>query len=212
MKLNEQLEMRKEIMAVRNMYMGYGIQLIQTEEGNFGGFDKYAVELVYGDRYVGTFSSGCIGQKSGEYWMEYWTKWMKRLLHLCNSINMANEQAELEMLQDWFKELIERQGDSCKFLLNEFSEYLELKGGRQMKVNSNGLTVAQMEREYEDKHNKLIWDRAEKVLDETLTEDEFKAMLHDWKVFSRNPEHYSGTIVVDVVKSWLNDRRITNKQ
>lgn len=141
--------MRKEIMAVRNMYMGYGIQLIQIEERNLGGFDKYAVELAYGGRYVGTFSNGCIGQKSGEYWMEYWTKWMKRLLHLCNSINMANnnilaystnlmmdtpkhgfeqewadEQAELEMLQDWFKELIERQGDSCKFLLNEFSEYL----------------------------------------------------------------------------------------
>ena len=51
----------------------------------------------------------------------------------------------------------------------------------------------------------------ENVIGKELTEDEFKAMLHDWKVFSRNPEHYSGTIVVDVVKLWLNDRRATNK-
>ena len=74
-------------------------------------------------------------------------------------------------------------------------------------ISYRTISTEEMVRECGNMHNKLIRDCAEKVLDETLTEDEFKAMLHDWKVFSRNPEHYSGTIVVDMVKLWLSERR-----
>ena len=80
-----------KIIKVKELSRGYKVVLTQTYEAqSLGEFDLYDIDVL--DRNGGTVvttSHGCIGEKSGEYWMESAIQYMQRLLLLVDARDTA---------------------------------------------------------------------------------------------------------------------------
>ena len=81
----------KEIIKVKELDRGYRVVLIQThKKDGIGDFDKYDVDVRDKNGCtVVVASSGCIGLKSGEFWMDNAVQFMQRLLLLVEARDMA---------------------------------------------------------------------------------------------------------------------------
>lgn len=49
-------------------------------------------------------------------------------------------------------------------------------------------------------------DTVKRVLGRELTQIEFENLWIDWNAFTKNPLKYNGTVVVDMVKQYLNEQ------
>lgn len=49
--------------------------------------------------------------------------------------------------------------------------------------------------------------RIEKVLNQKLTNTQFKAIYKDWNAFSKDPEKYQNSIVIDMIKQYINEKK-----
>ena len=80
-----------EVVRVADLSRGYKVVLVQTNKSDgIGDFDKYDVDIQ--DKSGGTVitaSSGCVGEKSGYFWMDSAIEYMERLLLLVEARDMA---------------------------------------------------------------------------------------------------------------------------
>lgn len=49
-------------------------------------------------------------------------------------------------------------------------------------------------------------DAVSRVLGREVDQTEFENLWHDWRAFTENPEKYADTIVVDMVKLYLDEQ------
>ena len=80
-----------EVVRARDLDRGYKILLVHTHKAeSIGDFDLYGVEVQ--DKTGGTavvLNSGCIGEKSGYYWLNNGIEYMERLMLLLEARDMA---------------------------------------------------------------------------------------------------------------------------
>lgn len=138
--------MRREYEAYYELNRGYQICIVATSNNN-----RYSVELDKGGRIVAKLSTGCIGMKSANYWLDYNKQLIERLIFLADGIDMAyynimcystnllmnapkeeyceewhKENNELKMLRKWFKDIVDGlSGSKRQQIIDEFSEYYD---------------------------------------------------------------------------------------
>lgn len=79
-----------KIIKTKELNARYGIVLLQThEKQSLGEFDLYDVEVRASNRTVVTAHTGCLGEKSGIFWMNTTIEFMERLLFLVDAREMA---------------------------------------------------------------------------------------------------------------------------
>ena len=143
----EDIIMRKNFEAMYELGRGYNLYIVAVEDRD----NRYTVELDRGDRVVGGLSTGCIGMKSANYWMDYNKQVIERLIFIMDGIDMAyhnkmcysnnllmdtpkegyceewhKENNELKMLHKWFKDIVDGLSESKKQqIIDEFSEYYD---------------------------------------------------------------------------------------
>lgn len=81
----------REAVKTKELGRGYKVVLLQTHKSDgIGDFDLYDVEVQNNsNRTIVATSSGCIGEKSGEFWMKSAVQFMQRLLLLDEAREMA---------------------------------------------------------------------------------------------------------------------------
>ena len=131
----EEDTMRREYEAYYELNRGYQIYIVTTERDN-----RYSIELDKGSRIVAKLSTGCIGMKSANYWLDYNKQVIERLIFLANGIDMAcysinllmntpceelhKEINKLKMLHRWFKDIVDGLSEPKRQqIIDEFSEY-----------------------------------------------------------------------------------------
>ena len=138
--------MRREYEVCYELNRGYQIYIVTTERDN-----RYSIELDKGSRIVAKLSTGCIGMKSANYWLDYNKQVIERLIFLADGIDMAchnimcystnllmntpkdgyceewhKENNELKMLHGWFKDIVDGLSEPKRQqVIDEFSEYYD---------------------------------------------------------------------------------------
>ena len=131
---------------------GYRIQVMDAVNPTNNAIKMYDIELAYGGRYICTLGANCYGEKSAEYWYEYWTYTMRRYMHLIKQIDRENNnllaysnsllmnapkdgyeekwsetQNELDMLHKWLQQMTNTFNDEIKAsMMKEFDIYYVL--------------------------------------------------------------------------------------
>ena len=138
--------MRRKYEVCYELNRGYQMYIVTTEKDN-----RYSVELDKGSRIIAKLSTGCIGMKSANYWLDYNKQVIERLIFLADGIDMAchnimcystsllmntpkeghyeewhKENNKLKMLHKWFKDIVDGLSEPKKQqIIDEFNEYYD---------------------------------------------------------------------------------------
>ena len=78
-----------EIIKAKELGRGYSIVLVEGEPTGIGSLMGYDIILRKHNYEVMAISTGCMGLKSGEYWMEVAVQQMQRIMLLVEARDMA---------------------------------------------------------------------------------------------------------------------------